>query len=80
MSGLIRYVKEKIMANGRTPGTNTGKTGGIFQEVGPRGGRQPNFAAVGWLFYWQLLLWRILLCKTGMPIPGAPSRLGHRVT
>ncbi|MEI2812364.1 MAG: hypothetical protein V9E91_00695 [Burkholderiaceae bacterium] len=46
MSGLIRYVKEKIMANGRTPGTNTGKTGGIFQEVGPRGGRQPNFAAV----------------------------------
>ena len=28
------------------PGQNTGKNGGIFQEVGPRGGRRENFAAV----------------------------------
>ncbi|MBK9625482.1 MAG: hypothetical protein IPO38_13555 [Rhodocyclaceae bacterium] len=34
------------MAAGKTPGTNTGKAGGIFQEVGPKGGLHPNFAAV----------------------------------
>lgn len=28
------------------PGQNTGKSGGIFQEVGPRGGKQDNFATV----------------------------------
>jgi hypothetical protein len=28
------------------PGQNTGDNGGIFQEIGPRGGRQPNFVAV----------------------------------
>lgn len=28
------------------PGTNTGKAGGIFQEVGPKGGLRPNFATV----------------------------------
>jgi hypothetical protein len=28
------------------PGTNTGKNGGIFREVGPRGGERNNFAAV----------------------------------
>ena len=28
------------------PGQNIGKNGGIFQEVGPRGGRRENFAAV----------------------------------
>lgn len=28
------------------PGQNTGSNGGIFQEVGPRGGRRDNFAAV----------------------------------
>lgn len=28
------------------PGQNTGKTGGIFQEVGPRGGRQDNYTTV----------------------------------
>lgn len=27
-------------------GSNTGKDGGIFQEVGPRGGKRENFAAV----------------------------------
>lgn len=28
------------------PGSNTGGSGGIFQEVGPRGGAKPNFATV----------------------------------
>jgi hypothetical protein len=30
----------------QTPGSSTGNNGGIFQEVGPRGGPRPNFAAV----------------------------------
>lgn len=34
------------MANPKTPGQNTGRQGGIYQEVGPRGGRQSNFATV----------------------------------
>jgi len=34
------------MANGKKPGTNTGNNGGIFQEVGPRGGLRPNYATV----------------------------------
>lgn len=34
------------MAAIQKPGSNTGKTGGIFQEVGSRGGKQPNFVAV----------------------------------
>lgn len=32
--------------SGIKPGQNTGKSGGIFQEVGPKGGRQDNFAAI----------------------------------
>lgn len=28
------------------PGSNTGKNGGIYQEVGPRGGKVDNFATV----------------------------------
>jgi len=28
------------------PGQNTGNNGGIYQEVGPRGGEKPNFATV----------------------------------
>ncbi len=28
------------------PGEKTGTRGGIFQEVGPRGSRQPNFSTV----------------------------------
>lgn len=28
------------------PGTNTGTHGGIFQEVGPRGGKVPNYTTV----------------------------------
>lgn len=34
------------MSNNKKPGDNTGKNGGIFQEVGPRGGRKDNFAAI----------------------------------
>jgi len=34
------------MTAGKTPGTNTGNNGGIFEQVGPRGGGQGNFAAV----------------------------------
>lgn len=30
----------------KKPGQSTGSNGGIFQEVGPRGGRYPNYAAV----------------------------------
>jgi hypothetical protein len=28
------------------PGQNPGKNGGIYQEVGPRGGKQPNYTTV----------------------------------
>jgi hypothetical protein len=28
------------------PGTNVGRRGGIYQEVGPRGGPAPNYATV----------------------------------
>lgn len=31
---------------GNKPGSNTGKNGGIYQEVGPRGGKVDNFATV----------------------------------
>lgn len=34
------------MAAPMKPGQNTGNKGGIFQEVGPRGGKQDNYAAV----------------------------------
>lgn len=30
----------------KKPGENTGKDGGIYQEIGPRGGRKDNFATV----------------------------------
>lgn len=30
----------------KKPGENTGNRGGIFQEVGPRGGRQDNYSTV----------------------------------
>jgi hypothetical protein len=29
-----------------TPGTDTGNKGGIYQEIGPRGGLKDNFATV----------------------------------
>lgn len=34
------------MANGKTPGTEVGNKGGIYQEVGPRGGKVDNYATV----------------------------------
>lgn len=34
------------MSNVKRPGQNTGRSGGIFQEVGPRGGRHDNYATV----------------------------------
>lgn len=34
------------MAAGKKPGTNTGNQGGIYQEIGPKGGARPNFATV----------------------------------
>lgn len=34
------------MSNTKKPGQSTGKDGGIYQEVGPRGGRKENWAAV----------------------------------
>jgi hypothetical protein len=34
------------MANPIKPGTNSGKSGGIYQEVGPRGGPKPNWTTV----------------------------------
>ncbi|HAF7305772.1 TPA: hypothetical protein GNC54_004957 [Salmonella enterica subsp. enterica serovar Dublin] len=30
----------------KKPGENTGKNGGIYQEVGPRGGKKDNVATV----------------------------------
>jgi len=34
------------MAITKKPGENTGRDGGIYQEVGPRGGEKENFATV----------------------------------
>lgn len=30
----------------KKPGQNTGDSGGIFQEIGPRGGKQSNYTTV----------------------------------
>ncbi len=30
----------------KKPGENSGKSGGIYQEVGPRGGKKDNYATV----------------------------------
>lgn len=30
----------------KKPGQSTGKDGGIFQEIGPRGGAKPNYVTV----------------------------------
>lgn len=30
----------------KKPGQSTGKQGGIYQQVGPQGGKQPNFVTV----------------------------------
>lgn len=45
MSGVLCKELE-TMANTRKPGTNTGENGGIYQEVGPRGGKKSNYATV----------------------------------
>ena len=34
------------MARTKKPGENTGNKGGVYQQVGPRGGEQPNYATV----------------------------------
>jgi hypothetical protein len=34
------------MSNRKKPGQNTGLNGGIYQEVGPRGGKKENYATV----------------------------------
>jgi hypothetical protein len=34
------------MANNLKPGQDTGKNGGIYQQVGPQGGKQPNYTTV----------------------------------
>lgn len=34
------------MAATKKPGTNSGNTGAIYQEVGPRGGLRPNYTTV----------------------------------
>lgn len=44
--GLLLFYRSTDMAAPKKPGTNTGKSGGIFQEVGSRGGRQPNYVTV----------------------------------
>lgn len=32
--------------NVHRPGTNSGRDGGIYQEIGPRGGPKPNYTTV----------------------------------
>jgi len=34
------------MAAPKKPGESTGNQGGIYQQVGPQGGKQPNYATV----------------------------------
>ena len=34
------------MAATKKPGDSTGKNGGIYQQEGPRGGKQPNYTTV----------------------------------
>ncbi len=34
------------MADAKKPGQNTGNNGGIYQEVGPKGGKYPNYSTV----------------------------------
>ena len=38
--------KEVNMANTIKPGQTTGKNGGIYQEIGPRGGVKNNYATI----------------------------------
>ncbi len=34
------------MASSKKPGTNVGKQGGIYQEVGPKGGTKSNYTTI----------------------------------
>jgi hypothetical protein len=34
------------MSAGKKPGSSSGGQGGIYQEIGPRGGRRDNFTTV----------------------------------
>jgi hypothetical protein len=34
------------MSKGKTPGTEVGNNGGIYQEIGPRGGPHPHYVTV----------------------------------
>ncbi len=34
------------MATPKKPGQSTGSQGGIYQQVGPQGGKKPNYATV----------------------------------
>jgi hypothetical protein len=34
------------MSSNKTPGSNSGEQGGIYQEIGPRGGAKPNYTTV----------------------------------
>ena len=36
----------KMTKKGIKPGENTGNNGGIYQEIGPRGGAKDNFATI----------------------------------
>ena len=35
-----------IMVKSIKPGSTTGSTGGIYQEIGPKGGKHPNFTTI----------------------------------
>lgn len=41
-----RGVIGQYMSNNLKPGQNTGKNGGIYREVGPRGGKTDNYSTV----------------------------------
>lgn len=34
------------MTKGKPPGSNSGNTGAIYQEIGPKGGRHDNYTTV----------------------------------
>lgn len=38
--------REPSMAAPKKPGQSTGNSGGIYQEVGPQGGKRPNYVTV----------------------------------
>ena len=40
------FEKKLIMTTPKKPGQSTGNQGGIFQQVGPLGGKKPNYATV----------------------------------